>query len=445
MSTPSQVVTIRNAQPPAHTFLSRPPPPKTRPTAPLPAIPTLVDGSISSRIRRARSNTTLAIAGWAAGVHPGSPETRSPSPRLTTPRRRTSLGRAGKAARSQNATVICLSPTASPAHTQFSFTAVSPTVFPTNVSRTAEIPKRAPLSPLDYNADVAAPILQAPRDEPPAKPASRGLKSFRSLSSLRKRSKSTTAAPPPVPAFPSSLNDSDALSDKQAARAVAIAQRKRAAYTPPSTKEPPAAGPLSLHAEAQLAQFVDGGKLRKHANALVQAESGGVAYKDAAGVYWHDEDEAWEAQHLLAGAQADQEQYVSWVAFGKDWDAESVSSAESGLNGVAVAEARIEDLLLPRLRFAPSARAQRLHAQRKNNDVSAPTATKGRRAGRRPPPLTMPLPVYDLPEAFGDSFNGATLSPALEVAATGRSRAVSMGQVKKPSVMRFLKFAVGRK
>ena len=76
-------IPVNDVPPPPHSFLSRPPQQKKRPTQGLPLPPSGIPPSPSRR----RSNTVTAIANWAQQVQPGSPPPQSPRSSVSSTRR----------------------------------------------------------------------------------------------------------------------------------------------------------------------------------------------------------------------------------------------------------------------------------------------------------------------------------------------------------------------
>lgn len=179
----------------------------------------------------------------------------------------------------------------------------------------------------------------SPATTAPEKPATRGLKHFRSLSAFkgsRQRSKSVTMPSmpsptyktrQPVPAVPAASVHSRAQPRDEVSKSK---KSKYAKYRPP---------PLAT--ELALAQLADGGKMEDHVRrfAEAQARAGGAqmvngklvgvgdVFRDGAGGVWRDQDEEWEYAHLLSGDQ-DLSSENGWVRFGSGSGAPSSPDEE---------------------------------------------------------------------------------------------------------------------
>ncbi|KAG2111099.1 hypothetical protein DEU56DRAFT_867002, partial [Suillus clintonianus] len=316
-----QDITIKTDPPPKYAFLAYPPPPKKRPTQPLPSPPSYAKVVIPqvSPLARRRSNTFSTIAAWAAHVQPGSPASISPR----SPRRRPSIGRG----RRTSITSIRVSPG--------SFLNVLDT--PTTAHRSAATPSiqnfKADLTSVGYTSvflqvpktpvTAALPIVvgphtaatgnQFPFPVPPV-PASptrkpRGLTRFRSLSVLKSRGRSKSAAP----------SSPTKMKAKAAASSAAVVKRKKAKYA--------ALRPAPLANELALMQFVDGGSMESNIKRVMEAQAKagatgvGDVYRDGEGGVWWDQEEEWEYAHLLAGGEdgaAHGMGDLQWITFGGD-------------------------------------------------------------------------------------------------------------------------------
>ncbi|KAG1738971.1 hypothetical protein EDB19DRAFT_866768 [Suillus lakei] len=319
-----QDMAIKAGPPLKYAFLAYPPPPKKRPTQPLPSPPSyakVVAPQAPPPIRR-RSNTLSTIAAWAAHVQPGSPASLSPrSPR--TPRRRPSIGRGRRA--SFTSTRI----------SSGSFLNVLDT--PSTAHRTAATPSiqnfKADLTSVGYtsvflqfpNTPITAtlPIVVKPRTAEagnhhqfpippiPASPThkSRGLTRLRSLSVFKSRGRSKSAAP----------SSPTKMKAKAAASSAAVVKRKKAKYA--------SMRPAPLANELALMQFVDGGSMESHIKRVMEAQAKagaagvGDVYRDGEGGVWWDQEEEWEYAHLLAAGEdgaAHGMGDLQWVTFGGD-------------------------------------------------------------------------------------------------------------------------------
>lgn len=313
-----QDIAIKAGSASKYAFLAYPPPAKKRPTQPLPSPPSNAKPAASQAtpIRR-RSNTFSTIAAWAAHVQPGSPTSLSlRSPR--SPRRRPSLGRGRR-----------LSITSSRV-TSASFLNILDT--PSTARRSVATPSvqnfKADLTSVGYtsvflqlpNTPITAtlPIAFKPQSKKqipvPAVPSSptrkpRGLNRFRSLSLLRSRGRSRSAAP----------SSPTKMKPKAAASSAAVVKRKKAKYA--------ALRPAPLANELALMQFVDGGSMESNIKRVMEAQAKagatGVAdvYRDGEGGIWWDQEEEWEYAHLLSGGEDGATHGMGdleWVTFGGD-------------------------------------------------------------------------------------------------------------------------------
>ncbi|KAI5995636.1 hypothetical protein EDD15DRAFT_2423690 [Pisolithus albus] len=230
---------------------------------------------------RRRSSTFANIAAWAAHVQPGSPASLSPrSPR--SPRRRPSLGRGRRpsitSVRVSSGSFLNIAPTPTTTYgttpsiadfkpdltavgytsvfLQFPNTPLSATLsFPVHPNQ-PEVPKAIPVPPVPSSTDRP-----------------RGLNRFRSLSVLKSRTRSKSAAP-----------------------------------SSPTKMKAKAAAAVRRHYEAQEGQFADGGSMNENVRRVMeaQAKAAGVkgvgdVYRDGEGGIWWDHEEEWEYAHLLAG------------------------------------------------------------------------------------------------------------------------------------------------
>ncbi|KAI6116746.1 hypothetical protein EDD16DRAFT_1708168 [Pisolithus croceorrhizus] len=300
-----QVVSIKAGQVPKYPFLAHPPPPKKRPTQPLPSPPSQHKHQATATAPisgfRRRSSTFANIAAWAAHVQPGSPASLSPrSPR--SPRRRPSLGRG----RRPSITSVRVS--------SGSFLNIAPT--PTTTYGTT--PSIADFKPDLTAVGYTSVFLQFPNTPPlcylviprSSKP-SRGSQGYpRATCSLsdRQTSRSKSAAP----------SSPTKMKAKAAAASAAVMKRKKAKYA--AMRPPPLANELALM------QFVDGGSTNENVRRVMeaQAKAAGVTgvgdvYRDGEGGIWWDREEEWEYAHLLAGgseAGAHGTGDLQWVTFG---------------------------------------------------------------------------------------------------------------------------------
>ncbi|KAI6001104.1 hypothetical protein F5J12DRAFT_921984 [Pisolithus orientalis] len=288
-----QVLSIKAGQVPKYAFLAHPPPPKKRPAQPLPSPPSQHKYQAAaappvSGFRRP-SSTFAAITAWATHVQPGSPASLSPrSPR--SPRRRSSLGRG----RRPSITSVRV--------TSGSFLNIAPT--PTTTYGTT--PSIADFKPDLTAVGYTSVFLQLPNT--PLSAAPRGLTRFRSLSVLRPRTRSKSAAP----------SSPTKMKAKVAATSAAIMKRKKAKYA--AMRPPPLANELALM------QFADGGSTNDNVRRLMEAQAkaaGGIGvsdvYRDGEGGIWWDREEEWEYAHLLAGGSemgAHGTGELQWVTFG---------------------------------------------------------------------------------------------------------------------------------
>lgn len=316
-----QEIAIKADLPPKYAFLAYPPPQKKRPTQPLPFPPSCAQevAPQAAPATRRRSNTFSTIAAWAAHVQPGSPASLSPrSPR--SPRRRPSItcGRRTSitSIRVSSGSFLHILDTPSTAHpaatpsiqnfkadlTSVGYTSVFLQLPNTPItatlpfavkSRTAEAGKQIPIPPVPAS--------------PTRKP--RGLTRFRSLSVLKSRGRSKSAAP----------SSPTKMKAKAAASSAAVVKRKKAKYA--AMRPPPLANELALM------QFVDGGSMESNIKRVMEAQAKagaagvGDVYRDGEGGIWWDQEEEWEYAHLLAGGEDGAPHGMGdlqWVTFGGD-------------------------------------------------------------------------------------------------------------------------------
>ncbi|KAH7890971.1 hypothetical protein F5I97DRAFT_2071453 [Phlebopus sp. FC_14] len=315
---------------PKYPFLAYPPPQKKRPTQPLPSPPSNTNSrpapaSAATRGTRRRSSTLSAIATWASHVQPGSPASLSPR----SPRRRPSIGRGRHpsitSVRAASGSFLNIAPTPSTAHattpsirdfkadlTTVGYTSVFLQLPNTPISATVSLSVKPP-SPA---AGKYSPVSPVP--SPTRRP--RGLSRFRSLSVLKSRGRSKSAAP---------LSPTK-MKAKAAASNAAIVKRKKAKY---AMRPPPLANELALM------QFADGGSMNDNIKRVMEAQAkaaGGTGiadvYRDGEGGIWWDQEEEWEYAHLLAEGEEGNAHGVGdlqWVTF----DAGSSPSVVVGENG----------------------------------------------------------------------------------------------------------------
>jgi hypothetical protein len=310
-----QEIAIKVDHPPKYAFLAYPPPPKKRPTQPLPSPPsyTRAVAPQAPPCIRPRSNTFSTITAWAAHVQPGSPASLSPR----SPRRRPSIG-CGRRASITSVRVSSGPLNALDAHRnaatpsiqnfkadlttvgynsvflQFPKTPITATLPITIKPRTAEAGHRIPI-----------PLVPA---SPTRKP--RGLTRLRSLSILKSRGRSKSAAP----------SSPTKMKVKAAASSAAVVKRKKAKYA--------GVRPAPLANELALMQFVDGGSMESNIKRVMEAQAKagaagvGDVYRDGEGGVWWDQEEEWEYAHLLAaGEDGAAHVFVGdlpWVTFGGD-------------------------------------------------------------------------------------------------------------------------------
>ncbi|KIK99134.1 hypothetical protein PAXRUDRAFT_132718 [Paxillus rubicundulus Ve08.2h10] len=313
---------IKTDQVPIYPFLAHPPPQKKRPNQPLPSPPSYATSQAAAsatptpptRGPRRRSNTLSVIAAWAAHVQPGSPASLSPrSPR--SPRRRPSIGRGRRpsitSVRATSGSFLNIIPTPTTAY------GTTPSIRDFKADLTAvgytSVFLQLPNTPISATVSLAARprSLKAGKNitVPPPSPTrkSRGFTRFRSLSVLKSRGKSKSAAP----SSPTNMKA------KAAASSAAIVKRKRAKY---------ARRPAPLANELALMQFADGGNMDDNIRRVMEAQAKaaggtGVAdvYRDGEGGIWWDQEEEWEYAHLLAEGEegnAHATGELQWVTFG---------------------------------------------------------------------------------------------------------------------------------
>ncbi|KAJ8587566.1 hypothetical protein M405DRAFT_821403 [Rhizopogon salebrosus TDB-379] len=306
---------------PKYAFLAYPPPPKKRPTQPLPSPPSNAKPPTYQTAPTHRpSNTFSTIASWAAHVQPGSPASLSPrSPR--SPRRRPSFGRGRKPSitsiRVSSGSFLNILDTPSVTRRSIgtpsvqNFKADLTTVGYTsvflqlpNTPITATLP--IAVKPRSAEAGKQIPVSPVPAS-PTRKP--RGLSRFRSLTVLKSRGRSRSAAP----------SSPTKMKPKAAASSAAVVKRKKAKYA--------ALRPAPLANELALMQFVDGGSMESNIKRVMEAQAKagatGVAdvYRDGEGGIWWDQEEEWEYAHLLAAGDdgaAHGTGDLQWVTFGGD-------------------------------------------------------------------------------------------------------------------------------
>ncbi|KIN97044.1 hypothetical protein M404DRAFT_32641 [Pisolithus tinctorius Marx 270] len=316
-----QVLSIKAGQVPKYAFLAHPPPPKKRPAQPLPSPPSQHKYQAAavppvSGFRRP-SSTFAAITAWATHVQPGSPASLSPrSPR--SPRRRPSLGRGRRpsitSVRVTSGSFLNIAPTPTTTYgTTPSIADFKPDL--TAVGYTSvflQLPNTPLSAAVSFSVHPNQPVVPKAVPVPPApcqttnKP--RGLTRFRSLSVLRPRTRSKSAAP----------SSPTKMKAKAAATSAAIMKRKKAKYA--AMRPPPLANELALM------QFADGGSMNDNVRRLMEAQAkaaGGMGvsdvYRDGEGGIWWDREEEWEYAHLLAGGSetgAHGTGELQWVTFG---------------------------------------------------------------------------------------------------------------------------------
>lgn len=309
-----QDIVIQAGHRPKYAFLAHPPPPKKRPTQPLPSPPSyarIVVPQAAPRIRP-RSNTFSTITAWAAHVQPGSPGSLSPR----SPRRRPSIGCGRRAsitsARSSAGCFLNVLDTPSTVHRN----AATPSLQNfkadlTTVGYTSAF-LQFPKTPIVFKPHTAEAGHQIPIPPVPTSPTrkSRGLTRLRSLSGLKYRGRSKSAAP----SSPTKMKAKTA-----AASSAAVVKRKKAKYANMR--------PAPLANELALMQFIDGGSMESNIKRVMEAQARAGApgvsdvYRDGEGGVWWDQDEEWEYAHLLAGGEdgaAGGMGDLGWVTFGGD-------------------------------------------------------------------------------------------------------------------------------
>ncbi|OJA20464.1 hypothetical protein AZE42_04897 [Rhizopogon vesiculosus] len=312
-SVPQDIV-IKADSAPKYAFLAYPPPAKKRPTQPLPSPPSNAKQPVSQAApTRRRSNTFSTIAAWAAHVQPGSPASLSPR----SPRRRPSFGRGRRPSitctRVASGSFLNIIDTPSIACCG----AATPLVQNFKADLTSvgytSVFLQLPNTPVTATLPIALKSQTGKQIPVPPVPASptrkpRGLSRFRSLSVLKSRGRSRSAAPSPP----------TKMKPKAAASSAAVVKRKKAKYA--ALRPPPLANELALM------QFVDGGSMESNIKRVMEAQAkagaAGVAdvYRDGEGGIWWDQEEEWEYAHLLAGGEdgaAHGMGDLQWVTFGK--------------------------------------------------------------------------------------------------------------------------------
>lgn len=313
-----QDIAIRADHPPKYAFLAHPPPQKKRPTQPLPSPPSC-DSAVPPQGPthiRPRTNTFSTITAWAARVQPGSPASLSPR----SPRRRPSIGRGRRTSitcRRVSSSSLNASDTPSTAHRN----AATPSIQNfkadlTSVGYTSaflQVPKTPitatrPLAVKPHTAEAGHHIPIPPVPESPTR-RPRGLTRLRSLSTLRYRGRSKSAAP----------SSPTKMKAKAAASSAAVVKRKKAKYA--SMRSAPLAN------ELELMQFVDGGSMESNIKRVMEAQARagaagvGDVYRDGQGGIWWDQDEELEYAHLLAPSEdgiVHGTGDLQWVTFGGD-------------------------------------------------------------------------------------------------------------------------------
>ncbi|KAI6023792.1 hypothetical protein BKA83DRAFT_679008 [Pisolithus microcarpus] len=296
-----QVLSIKAGQVPRYPFLAHPPRPKKRPTQPLPSPPSQHKYQATAAAPYIRQYSCLGCSRttWISGI-PLPPLSRSP-------RRRPSLGRGRRpsitSVRVSSGSFLNIAPTPTTTYgttpsiadfkpdltavgytsvfLQFPNTPLSATLsFPVHPKQ-PEVPKAIPIPPVPSSTD---------------KP--RGLNRFRSLSVLKSRTRSKSAAP----------SSPTKMKAKAAAASAAIMKRKKAKYA--AMRPPPLANELALM------QFADGGSMKRE---LMEAQAKAAGVKGVGDVYRDGEGEEWEYAHLLAGgseAGVHGTGELQWVTFG---------------------------------------------------------------------------------------------------------------------------------
>ncbi|KAG1747967.1 uncharacterized protein EDB91DRAFT_1115736 [Suillus paluster] len=406
-----QDIAIKADCPPKYAFLAYPPPPKKRPTQPLPSLPSCAQVvAPQAAPTRRRSNTFSTIAAWAAHVQPGSPASLSPRSPLS-PLRRPSIGRGRKTSitsirvsSGSFLNILDTPATAYPAATpliqnfkadltsvgytsvflQFPNTPITATLPIAVKTRTTEAGKQIPIPPVP--------------ESPTRKP--RGLSRFRSLSVLKSRGRSKSAAP----------SSPTKMKAKAAASSAAVVKRKKAKYA--------AMRPAPLANELALMQFVDGGSMESNIKRVMEAQAKagaagvGDVYRDGQGGIWWDQEEEWEYAHLLAGGEdgaAHGMGDLQWVTFGGDKSPSAILADEERRGSVSTQDSDLDpryivqptdhldtdDLAVFGSALAPltysgsaSPKSPRFTASTFASGVAMP---KGK-ARRRPAPLTLSPP-----------------------------------------------------
>ena len=326
---------------PLYPFLSQPPPQKKRPTRPLPSPPSQIPVS-PLRSLGCRSATIAAITAWVSEVHPGSPAPCSPrrSPSLF----RSSLSRRPSVASNRvpsasfvnfgeaatSASKLNITPAA--AEFQPDLTALGYTSVFVHFPDTPMSPEM--VSKYSSSHLASSGLL-------PTKDTRRGLKQFKSLTSLKSARRARSRAPSSPPYSPAK-----AFADAKRSRALSNAAVTRTKKSKYATLRP---APLSN--ELALAQLLDGGYLEDHVkrHAELQAKAAGVVntdgllvgvgdvWRDEEGGIWLDQDEQWEYVHLLGGEEDFCASDAQWVQFSSpkqvdDERRESLSTQDSDLS-----------------------------------------------------------------------------------------------------------------
>lgn len=310
-----QDIAMRADHRPKYAFLAHPPPPKKRPTQPLPSPPSYaraVAPQVPARIRP-RSNTFSTITAWAAHVRPGSPASLSPR----SPRRRPSIGCGRRASiTSACASSGSLNALDSPSTAHRNATTPSIQNFKPNLTSVGYTSAflQVPKTPITATLPTAVkPRTDQTGHQPPVpisptrKPC--GLTRLRSLSILKSRGRCKSA----VPSSPTKMKA------KAAASAAAVVKRKKAKYA--------MMRPAPLANELALMQFIDGGSMESNIKRVMEAQAKagatgvGDVYRDGEGGIWWDHEEEWEYAHLLAASEdgaAHGMGDLQWVTFGGD-------------------------------------------------------------------------------------------------------------------------------
>lgn len=314
-----QDITVKADHPLKYAFLAYPPPPKKRPTQPLPSPPSyamVVTPQAPTHIRP-RSNTFSTITAWAAHVQPGSPASLSPR----SPRRRPSIGCCRRAsitsARVSSGSFLNALDTPSTPHRN----AATPSIQNFKADLTSVGYTSAFLQLAKTPITAILPIAVKPRTAEaghhipiPPVPTSptrkhRGLIRLRSLSVTKSRGRSKSAAP----------SSPTKMKAKAAASSAAVVKRKKAKYA--------SMRPAPLASELALMQFVDGGSMESNIKRVMEAQAKagatgvGDVYRDGEGGIWWDQEEEWEYAHLLAAGEdgaAHGMGDLQWVTFGGD-------------------------------------------------------------------------------------------------------------------------------